>query len=69
MAEVRVKGHSRGLHGGSLYNYKIPLHKVMLDIMDDIDNALSDVDFEMQVECDEDDEECIDGAYDELGLE
>ncbi|MDT7969331.1 MAG: hypothetical protein RQ842_02115 [Vulcanisaeta sp.] len=69
MVEVRVKVHSRGLHGGSLYSYEIPLHRVMLDIMDDVDEALSDVDFEMQVECDEDDEECINGAYDELGLE
>jgi hypothetical protein len=69
MVEVRVKVHSRGLHGGSLYSYKIPLHRVMLDIMDDVNEALSEVDFEMQVECDEYDEECIDGGYDLLGLE
>jgi hypothetical protein len=42
---------------------------MMLDIMDDVDEALSEVDFEMQVECDEYDEECIDGAYETLGLE
>jgi hypothetical protein len=69
MAEVRVKVHSRGLHGGSLYSYEIPLHRVMLDIMDDVDEALSEVDFDLQVECDEYDEECIDGGYDLLGLE
>jgi hypothetical protein len=69
MVEVRVRIHSRGLHGGSLYSYDVPLHKVMLDIMDEIDEALSEVDFDMQVECDEYDEECIDGGYDTLGLE
>ncbi len=69
MVEVRVKVYSRGLHGGSLYSYKIPLHRVMLEIMDDVDKALSGVDFEKQVECGEDDEECINDAYDELGLE
>jgi hypothetical protein len=75
MAEVKVRIHSRGLHGGSLYNYKIPLHKLMLEIMDEIDEALSEVDFDMQVTCDEYDvcgeyvDECIEDGYDTLGLE
>jgi hypothetical protein len=66
---LRVRVYSRGYHNGSLYNYNIPLHKVMLDIMSDIADALGEVDFEMQVECDEYDDECIEGGYDKLGLE
>ncbi len=64
---VKVRVYSRGYHDGSLYNYKIPLHKLMIDIMRDIDKALGEVDFEKRVECD--DEECIENAYEELGLE
>jgi hypothetical protein len=64
---VRVKVHSRGYHDGSLYDYDIPLHRVMIDIMDDVDGALSVVDFDRQIECDVDDDECFDRAYHELG--
>jgi hypothetical protein len=66
---LRVRVYSRGYHDGSLYNYKIPLHKVMLDIMSDIADALGEVDFEKRVECDVDDDECFERAYQELGLE
>jgi len=65
---VRVKIHSRGYHDGSLYNYDVPLHRVMIDIMDDIGDALSEIDFDRAIECDdEDDDECFDRAYHELG--
>ncbi len=66
---LRVRVYSRGYHDGSLYNYNIPLHKLMLDIMSDVDEALGEVDFEKRVECDVDDDECFERAYQELGLE
>lgn len=66
---LRVRVYSRGYHDGSLYDYNIPLHKVMLDIMSDIADALGEVDFEKRVECDVDDDECFERAYQELGLE
>jgi hypothetical protein len=64
---VRVRVFSRGYHDGSLYVYDIPLHRIMIDVMDGIADALSEIDFDRAIECDEDDDECFDRAYQELG--
>jgi len=66
---IRVKVHSRGYHDGSVYAYDVPSHQLMMNIVDSIDNALNNIDLDKTIECDEDDDECFDEAYKELGEE
>ena len=65
---IKIRIYSRGYHDGSIYNYDIPLHRIMLDLMEDIADALDQFDFDRGIECDDpEDDECYEEAYRELG--
>jgi len=64
---IKIRIFSRGYHDGSLYRYDIPMHRIMIEIMKDIDKALSKIDLNQVVECDIDNEGCYDNAYEQLG--
>jgi len=68
---VKVKIRSRGYHGGSLFEWGIPLHKQMILIMDDVENGIYSIDFDKFVDCsdvnDNEYDTCVDNAYKELG--
>jgi hypothetical protein len=65
---IKIRIYSRGYHDGSIYSYDIPLHRIMLDLMEDIASALGQFDFDRGIECDDpEDDECYKEAYRELG--
>ena len=65
---IKIRIYSRGYHDGSIYSYDIPLHRIMLNLMEDIASALSRFDFDRGIECDDpEDDECYDEAYWKLG--